>query len=136
MSKNAEILIVDDEEIVQRSYARSLAGQHCKVEVASNGPAALKALGQRPFDVVLLDLMMPGMNGMTVLKTIKEKWPDSEVIIITGYPAIDTAKQAVTLGAFDYLAKPAGPDDIVNAANAAMLHKRWLLRPEQQAQCS
>jgi DNA-binding NtrC family response regulator len=128
MSTNAKILVVDDEEVVRRSYVRSLAGTHCKVDVASSGPDALQAMGQQPFDVVLLDLMMPGMSGMTVLKTIKQKWPESEVVIITGYPAIETAKEAVALGAFDYLAKPAGPDDIINAANGAMLHKRWLLR--------
>jgi ActR/RegA family two-component response regulator len=65
---------------------------------------------------------------MTVLRNIKQNWPESEVIIITGYPAVESAKQAVTLGAYDYLAKPAGPDDVINAANAAMLHKRWVLR--------
>ncbi len=134
MSTNAKILVVDDEEVVRRSYVRSLAGTHCMVDVASSGPDALLAMGQQPFDVVLLDLMMPGMNGMTVLKTIKQKWPESEVVIITGYPAVETAKEAVALGAFDYLAKPAGPDDIINAANGAMLHKRWLLRQDQVPQ--
>lgn len=135
MNEKPRILVVDDEEVVRRSYVRSLAGEHCNVEVASNGPAALRAMGQGSFDVVLLDLLMPGMNGMTVLKTIKQQWPESEVVIITGYPAVETAKEAVTLGAYDYLAKPAGPDDIINAANGAMLHKRWLLRHEQPALC-
>ena len=134
MSTNAKILVVDDEEVVRRSYVRSLAGTHCKVDVASNGPDALQVMGQQPFDVILLDLMMPGMNGMAVLKTIKQKWPESEVVIITGYPAVETAKEAVALGAFDYLAKPAGPDDIINAANGAMLHKRWLLRRDSVPQ--
>jgi DNA-binding NtrC family response regulator len=136
MSKSAKILVVDDEEIVRHSYVRSLAGTHCKVDVASNGSDALQAMGEQPFDVVLLDLMMPGMSGMAVLKTIKQKWPESEVIIITGYPAVETAKEAVSLGAFDYLSKPAGPDDIINAANGAMQHKRWLLRQEQVPQCA
>lgn len=132
MRTNAKVLVVDDEEVVRRSYVRSLAGTHCKVEVASSGPAALQAMREQAFDVVLLDLMMPGMSGMSVLKTIKQKWPESEVVIITGYPAVDTAKEAVTLGAFDYLAKPAGPDDIINAANSAMLHKKWTLRRDQE----
>ena len=135
MMQQAKILVVDDEEVVRRSYVRSLAGEHCMVEMASSGQDALQAMGQRAFDVVLLDLMMPGMSGMTVLKTIKQKWPDSEVVVITGYPAVDTAKEAVTLGAYDYLAKPAGPDDIVQAANGAMLHKKWSLRRDQAAQC-
>jgi DNA-binding NtrC family response regulator len=132
MEKSAKVLVVDDEEIVRRSYVRSLSSEHCNVEVACNGADALQALGKQAFDVVLLDLMMPGMSGMSVLKTIKQKWPESEVVIITGYPTVDTAKEAVTLGAYDYLAKPAGPDDIINAANGAMMHKRWSLRQDQQ----
>jgi DNA-binding NtrC family response regulator len=130
MIKKANILVVDDEEVVRLSYARSLASEHCKVETVSNGQDALQMMGQRPFDVVLLDLLMPGMNGMTVLSTIKQQWPESEVIIITGYPALETAKQAVSLGAYDYLAKPAGPDDIINATHSAMNHKRWTLRSD------
>ena len=130
MMKKANILVVDDEEIVRRSYSRSLASEHCEVEMVSNGQDALQVMGQRPFDVVLLDLMMPGMNGMTVLSTIKQRWPESEVIIITGYPALETAKEAVTLGAYDYLAKPAGPDDVINATHGAMIHKRWTLRSD------
>jgi DNA-binding NtrC family response regulator len=131
MNKLSKILVVDDEEVVRLSFARSLTSSHCKVEMASSGIDALLAMEQRSFDIVLLDLMMPGMNGMTVLKTIKQKWPDSEVIIITGYPTVDTAKEAVTLGAYDYLAKPAGPDEVINATHGAMLHKNWALRSDQ-----
>ncbi|MDO8319510.1 response regulator [Rhodoferax sp.] len=136
MIKNANILVVDDEEVVRLSYARSLASEHCKVEMVSNGQDALQVMGQRPFDVVLLDLLMPGMNGMTVLSTIKRRWPESEVIIITGYPALETAKEAVSLGAYDYLAKPAGPDDVINAAHGAMNHKRWTLRSDPASSCA
>jgi DNA-binding NtrC family response regulator len=135
MSKQTQILVVDDEEVVRRSFSRSLAGEHCKVETVSNGRDALQVMGLRPFDVVLLDLMMPGMNGLTVLKTIKQRWPESEVIVITGYPAVDTAKVAVTLGAYDYLAKPAGPDEVILATQSAMLHKQWALRSDSLAQC-
>lgn len=136
MIKKANILVVDDEEVVRLSYARSLASEHCKVEMVSNGQDALQVMGQRPFDVVLLDLLMPGMNGMTVLSTIKRQWPESEVIIITGYPALETAKEAVSLGAYDYLAKPAGPDDVINATHGAMNHKRWTLRNDAVASCA
>lgn len=136
MIKEANILVVDDEEVVRLSYARSLASKHCKVEMVSNGQDALQVMGERPFDVVLLDLLMPGMNGMTVLSTIKRQWPESEVIIITGYPALETAKEAVSLGAYDYLAKPAGPDDVIHATHAAMNHKRWTLRSDPVASCA
>jgi DNA-binding NtrC family response regulator len=83
---------------------------------------------QQPFDVVLLDLRMPDIDGMDVLKTIKQRWPDSEVIVITGYPSLETAKEAVRLGAFNYLAKPVGPSDVIKAANDAVIQKRWSLR--------
>jgi DNA-binding NtrC family response regulator len=99
-----------------------------------NGNEALRVMEQHAFDVVLLDLRMPGMHGMAVLKTIKGRWPESEVIIITGYPTVESAKEAVTLGAYDYLAKPVDPDDVINAANGAMLHKRWALRCDQKVQ--
>ena len=132
MTEKATILVVDDEEVVRRSYVRALSGENCSVATVWDGMEALQVMGQHPFDVVLLDLCMPGIGGMTVLKTIKEKWPESEVIIITGYPAVESAKEAVTLGAYDYLAKPVDPDDVINAANGAMLHKRWALRCEVQ----
>lgn len=134
MLDKTKILIVDDEEIVRLCLHRTLSSDHCDVEVVRNGNDALTAMAQHPYDVVLLDLRMPGMDGMTVLKTIKEKWPESEVIIITGFPAVESAKQAVTLGAYDYLAKPVGPDEVISAANCALTHKRWALRREQPAQ--
>jgi DNA-binding NtrC family response regulator len=136
MIKKANILVVDDEEVVRLSYARSLASEHCRVEMVSNGQEALQLMAQRPFDVVLLDLLMPGMNGMRVLGNIKRQWPESEVIIITGYPALETAKEAVSLGAYDYLAKPAGPDDVISATHGAMNHKRWTLRSDPVASCA
>lgn len=136
MNQKAKILVVDDEEVVRLGYLRALSGERCKVEAVKNGIDALQMMGQHPFDVVLLDQRMPGMDGMSVLKTIKEKWPESEVIMITGYPAVESAKEAVTLGAYDYLAKPIGPDDVVSAANGAMMHKKWTLRCDQQAQCA
>ena len=134
MIEKTKILVVDDEEVVRLSYLRTLSAEHCNVDAVRNGQDALQMMGQRPFDVVLLDLRMPGMDGMTVLKTIKQKWPESEVIVITGYPAVESAKAAVTLGAYGYLAKPVGPDDVINAANGAMLHKRWTLRCDQPMQ--
>jgi DNA-binding NtrC family response regulator len=135
MNNPAKILVIDDEEVVRLSYFRSLSGERCKVELADGGREALQAMSQQAFDVVLLDLRMPEMDGLVVLKHIKQQWPDSEVIVITGYPAIDTAKQAVALGAYGYLAKPVGPDEVINAANDAMTHKRWTIRREPMQSC-
>ena len=133
MDDKTKILVVDDEEVVRRSYLRSLAGPHCKVAAASNGEEALHAMERDAFDVVLLDLRMPGMDGITVLRKIKEKWPECEAVVITGYPSIESAKEAVRLGAHNYLVKPVGPDDVINAANGAMTQKRWGLQRERAA---
>ena len=132
MREKTKVLIVDDEEIVCRSYLRSLAGAQplCAVQVARNGEEALYALEQQRFDLVLLDLRMPGIDGMAVLKTIKQTWPETQVVIITGYPNIETAKEAVRLGAYGYLAKPVGPDEVINAANDAVMQKRWALHSD------
>jgi DNA-binding NtrC family response regulator len=131
MDEKTNILVVDDEEVVRLSHIRTLASIHCNVEVVKNGSDALRVMEQRPADVVLLDLRMPGMDGMAVLKTIKQQWPETEVVIITGYPNIETAKEAVRLGAFDYLAKPVGPDEVINVANGAMTQKRWALHKDR-----
>jgi DNA-binding NtrC family response regulator len=134
MDDKTKILVVDDEEVVRLSHIRTLASMHCNVEVVRDGAEALQVMEQRPADVVLLDLRMPGMDGMSVLKMIKQKWPETEVVIITGYPTVETAKEAVRLGAFDYLAKPVGPDDVINVANGAMTQKRWALHKDPTGQ--
>jgi DNA-binding NtrC family response regulator len=128
MAETKKVLVVDDEEIVRLSHMRTLAGQNCKVEAVSGGEAALENMQREPADVVLMDLRMPGMDGLTTLKSIKERWPATEVVIITGYPSVLTAREAVKLGAFDYLAKPAGPDKVLAVANAAMAQR---LTPDQ-----
>jgi DNA-binding NtrC family response regulator len=61
---------------------------------------------------------------------MKSRWPDSEVVIVTGYPSVETAKQAVRLGAFDYLEKPVGPDEIIGAARGAITRKQWAMRDQ------
>ena len=130
MDAKASILVVDDEEVVRRSYARILGEMDCDAQAAADGEQALQAMARRPFDVVLLDLRMPGAQGLDILKTIKERWPASEVVIITGYPTVASAREALRLGACDYLAKPADPDQVIDAARGAMRRKKWALRAE------
>ena len=134
MDARTNILVVDDDEIVRLSHFRSLTSAHCNAEVVCDGKEALRLMERHPFDVVLLDLRMPGLDGMSVLQTIKQKWPESEVVIITGYPSVETAKEAVRLGAYDYLAKPVGPDEVINAANDAVMQKKWTLHSDRTGQ--
>jgi DNA-binding NtrC family response regulator len=133
MNTKAKILIVDDEEVVRLSYMRILSGTNCNVKAVSTWTQVAQLMQQDPFDVVLLDLRMPEMDGITVLRALKQRWPESEVIIITGYPTLESAKEAVALGAYDYLTKPVGPEQVIDASNAAMQHKRWALHNDTGA---
>jgi len=132
MADKNRILIVDDDEVVRWSYLRSLEGISCNVEAASDGEQALQTMERSSFDVVLLDMRMPGQDGLSVLRTIKQRWPESEVIIITGYPSVDSAKEAVQLGAYDYVSKPVGPQDVVTLTDGAITRKHWTLHRMQE----
>ena len=131
MNEKANILIVDDEEVVRLSHLRSLEGSNCSTRAAGDGREALQVMEQEPADVVLLDLRMPDLDGMDVLKAIKQRWPDSEVVVITGYPSLETAKEAVRLGAFNYLTKPLAPNEVIKVADEAINQKRWGLRSQR-----
>ena len=130
MSEQSKVLIVDDDAVVRLSYQRALQAAHYSVEAVTNGEDALAAVEQQRFDVVLLDLRMPGMDGMAVLRAIKRSSPYCEVVVITGYPTVETAKEAVRLGAYDYLAKPVGPAEVIGAAAGALTQKQFALRRE------
>jgi DNA-binding NtrC family response regulator len=127
MNTKIAVLIIDDEEVVRRSFTRALDDRQCKVEQAASGAEGLRALERQRFDVVLLDLRMPGMDGIEVLAEIKRRWPKTEVVVISGYAALDTAKQAVRLGAYDCLAKPVGFDEVAQATRTAAEHRRWVM---------
>ena len=118
------VLIIDDEEIVRLSCQRILVPEGYEVKSAGSAVEGLAILADGPVDVVLTDLKMPDTDGIEVLKRIKEEWPDTEVIMITGYQTINTAVQAIKLGAFDYIEKPFVPNDIVEAIEKALTNKR------------
>lgn len=124
---SARILVVDDEEIVVRSCMRILGSDEYHVESASDGMAALKMIGDNAYDIVILDIMMPRVSGLDVLQRIKESHPDTDVIMVTGLSQIETAVQAMKLGAFDYLPKPFDPDELQTVVKRA-IERRQLLR--------
>ncbi len=120
------ILVVDDEEIVVRSCLRILGGGDYTVDVARNGAEALQKVASTPYDVVVLDIMMPQIDGLEVLQRVKEAHPDVEVVMVTGLSQIETAVRSMKLGAFDYLPKPFDPDELKLVVERALERRRLL----------
>ena len=107
-----QILIVDDEAVVRNGISRALISKGMSTQSAASGAEALNYLRVQSFDLVLLDIKMPDMDGITLLKQIHAQYPETDVIMITGYPSIDSAVYCTKLGALDYLVKPFRLDDL------------------------
>ncbi len=123
---SARILVVDDEDIVIRSCTRILDGADYQIEAAHDGREALQRVEQNPYDILILDIMMPNVGGLEVLRRVKESHPDIDVIMITGLSQIDTAVQAMKLGAFDYISKPFEPDELKLVVQRALERRRLM----------
>jgi DNA-binding NtrC family response regulator len=122
----ARILVVDDEEIVVRSCLRILGEGDYVAEGVHSGEEALRRIEEHPYDVVILDIMMPKVDGLEVLRRVKESHPDIDVIMVTGLSQIDTAVRSMKLGAFDYLPKPFDPDELKVVVGRALERRRLL----------
>ena len=114
------VLVVDDDVIVRESFKRVLTDAGYSVCTARNGHAALAACSSEPFDVMLADLKMQEMDGLEVTRRVKRAHPQVQVLIVTGYPTQQSAREARGLGVFDYLNKPVAPDRL-SAVTAAAL---------------
>jgi DNA-binding response OmpR family regulator len=112
-------LVIDDEVAVNNNIRKILASEGYHVDQAVTKAEALESINRHPYQVILLDLRIPGVKGLELLQVIAEKQPDAKVIIITGYASIDTAVEAARIGAIDYIPKPFTPDEIRNAAENA-----------------
>jgi len=100
------VLIIDDEASIRTSLEGALKDEGYRIRTAASGKEGLELLRQETCDVVILDIWMPGMDGLECLKMIKNEWPDQSVIMMSGHGTIDTAVRATKLGAFDFLEKP------------------------------
>jgi two-component system response regulator HydG len=129
LMKTVNILIIDDEKVIQDSCSQILNKEGYKVKVASDGREGLLAFQNNPFQVVLLDLKLPLISGMDVLSKIKEESPETPVITITGYASIESAIEAIKLGAFEYLTKPFTPEELrISVKKAIESRKRFFER--------
>lgn len=114
MKNNKKILIVDDELSVRESLREWFLEDGFKVETAEDGSAALQKMHAGPYDIIIIDLKMPGMDGITLQKRVREIDDSAAIIILTAYASVQTAVEALKLGAFDYITKPVDPDDLSN----------------------
>jgi DNA-binding response OmpR family regulator len=120
MNKKFKILVVDDEISVCKSIASALEDLNYEVDTALSGEEATNKHNQNQYDVVVADLMMPDITGLELLKRIKRRFPDVQFILVTGYPSIKTAVEAIKFGAFDYIPKPFTPDELRSLVNRAL----------------
>jgi len=118
------ILIVDDETSILKSLSGILSDEGFETMTATNGYEALKTLESESPDLVLLDIWMPGIDGIDTLKEIKKKFPETQVIMITGHGTFETAVNATKIGAFDFIEKPLSIDKVIVAINNALNFRR------------
>ncbi len=119
--ENLRVLLVDDEEDFVSVMVKRLTKRNLHVVTANGAAQALGLLAEAPFDAVVLDLRMPGTDGLTTLQQIKQVDARTEVIILTGQAELETARRAMSLGAFDYLLKPPDIDDLLYKIQDASL---------------
>jgi DNA-binding NtrC family response regulator len=114
------ILVVDDELTVCKSIRQVLLREDCDVDIAPSGEEALRKDAEAPYDVMIVDLMMPGLSGLDLLKMLKARNPKARIIMVTGYPTMRNTLQAMQLGAMDFLPKPFLPTTLRNLVAAAL----------------
>ncbi|MCG6955416.1 MAG: sigma-54 dependent transcriptional regulator [Gemmatimonadetes bacterium] len=118
------VLAVDDEEVVCESIRRVLTDEGYNVSTSTSPRTALEMLRKEAYDLLLLDIKMPEMDGIELLRAARDVSPETEVLIVTGYATIETAVEAIKLGAFDYLEKPVSPPQLLVATARALERKQ------------
>jgi CheY-like chemotaxis protein/glycine cleavage system H lipoate-binding protein len=124
MSYRANVLVVDDEQIVCNSCRKILSQQGHNVQTALHGREALRKVEEDKYDVVVADWKMPEIDGMEVLRIVKKNHPDIIPILITGYPSVESAVEAMRLGISNYLPKPLSPDALTQALKKALEERK------------
>lgn len=119
----AQLLVVEDDDMI-RDFCRLLLRQQYDVAVAANGAIAVELLARQPFDLVLTDLQMPVMGGMELLQHIRQHHPDVDTIMLTAFATVDTARQALKLGALDYLSKPVDTENLERTVRTCLELRR------------
>ena len=127
---NCKILLVDDEKTMVKYLSKRLIKRGFDVSVAYSGLSALEEIKKNDFDLVLLDVLMPGMDGIETLKEIKKIRPETEVVMLTGHASVKVGIDGMKSGAYNYILKPFDLNDLVEEINLACEHRRMLKKGE------
>ncbi|MBC7188368.1 MAG: response regulator [Calditrichaeota bacterium] len=122
--EKAKVLVVDDEQVMRDSLRAWLEDEGFEVETAEDALKALAVAKERPFDVAVIDIRMPGMDGIVLQKKLQEAQADLPVVIITAHASVETAVQAMREGAYDYLMKPFPPEKLTNVIRRVLEHRK------------
>jgi DNA-binding NtrC family response regulator len=120
----AKILVIDDEESIRFTFERFLTSAGCNVITAGNCREAMERIDEGGFDLVFLDLILSDGNGIDLLMEIKSRGLTCPVIIMTAYPGVETRREALSVGAFDYIAKPVYQCKVMETISMALPHKK------------
>ena len=130
-ARSAGILIVDDEAVVRESLSEWFRDEGYHVDTADSAKAALEKLAHANWDIFLLDIRMPGIDGLELQRKLKEAQPDATVIIMTAYASVESAVEAMKQGAYDYIIKPFNPDDLEHTIQKAVERKQLVSENKQ-----
>ncbi|MBS1111914.1 MAG: Fis family transcriptional regulator [Nitrospirae bacterium] len=122
------ILVLDDDPVVTLSCKRILGSEGFSISTVEKGEDALNKLAKEDFDLLITDVKLPDISGMEVLKEARIIKPNTDVVIITGYPNLEDAKESTGLGAAEYIEKPFTPDFMINVAKKVFDKRGWILR--------
>lgn len=126
--EKGRILVLDDDPIVTLSCKRILGAEGYSISTVEKGEDALNKLAKEDFDLLISDVRLPDISGMEVLKEARIIKPKTDVVIITGYPTLEDAKESTRLGAAEYIEKPFTPDFMLNVAHKVFDTRGWILR--------
>lgn len=130
MFDKAKILVIDDDEVIRDSCKQIISEQNHQVELANNGHIGLQKINEMKPDLVLIDLKMPGMDGMTLIDTVHQLDSNVIMIVITGYATIESAVEAIKLGAYDFLPKPFTPNELRIVTKRGLERRKLILETE------
>ncbi len=129
------ILVIDDEESIRFTFENFLSDEGYRVSLAGDYQEALGKMAEADFDLIFTDIILGDRSGIDILREVKDRWMNCPVVVITGYPSVETAADAVRIGAFDYLSKPVKQEDLLGITKLALQHKE-LIDEKEKYRCN